>query len=87
MQNDESAEHAKVEFPATIVVDVYKDRSGLWFGTSRMMRNLVIVGKTKDEVLTKVPGALSDFTAICRERDEETLPIYYNRPTETADAG
>lgn len=71
----------KVEFAAIVVVEIeppdgeYGPNSpnSLWYAGSRMVRGLSVFGRSREEVLEKIPCVLAGFTSICRA-DDETRP-------------
>jgi hypothetical protein len=75
----------KLEFPATVVVDIEYHDSGLWYASSQMMRGLLLCcGHSREECVAKIPGALADFTTICREMDAPPRIIAKPPPADAA---
>lgn len=55
-----------IEIDAKIPIDIKQGDSGLFFGTSKLVRGLLVTGKSEDEVIRKAPGLLRDLSDACK---------------------
>lgn len=62
---------ARVTYPVQIPLDIVQGKSGLWFVSCPVWRNLTATGQTRAEALDAVQTAINEFT---NYRDTEGYP-------------